>query len=61
MEKDNIKILRERVNCSVKAYETALEDEEAMSNDLLDYANIVIRNQKRLIIALQNELRCKNS
>ena len=58
---DNIKILRERVNCSVKAYETALEDEEAMSNDLLDYANIVIRNQKRLIIALQNELRCKNS
>lgn len=58
---DNIKILRERVNCSVKAYEIALEDEEAMSNDLLDYADIVIRNQKRLIIALQNELRCKNS
>lgn len=57
MEKEYIKHLREQVNSSVKAYNLALKDKESANNDLLDYADNVITNQKRLIIALQNELR----
>lgn len=56
-EKEHIKELRSKVTKAVLAYQSRFDDEDYQANDLLDFTEDIIKAQKRLIIALQNELR----
>lgn len=58
MKQEHIEFLRQQINDSVEVYENAIEDICVSKSELASHAETVIIYQKRLIIALQNTIRC---